>query len=122
MPGVSAPLRQPRIRIVERLMVGHVFAYPVAVVWAMASIPLAIHLFIGEIDLLPDQEAIGQLVVRRVAWPAGAAFVIVHLASLLWAFAPDPAPGFKRFIKALAGIAAAGVLFGVGSWSWLMLR
>jgi hypothetical protein len=103
-------------------MAGHFFAYPIAVVWAMASIPLAIHLFIHEIDLLPDKEAIGQFVVRRVAWPAGAAFVVVHLASMLWAFAGDPARGFKRFIRALAGIAAAGVLFGLGSWGWLMLR
>ena len=105
-----------------RLAAGHAFAYPVAVVWAMASIPLAIHLFIREIDLLHDKEAIGQFVVHRVAWPAGAAFVIVHLASLLWAFGADPVLGFKRFIRALAGIAAAGVLFGVGSWGWLMLR
>lgn len=103
-------------------MVGHVFAYPLAVVWAMASIPLAIHLFIREIDLLPDQQAVGQFVVRRVAWPAGAAFVAGHLTSLLWAFAAEPAPGFKRFLKAYAGIAAAGVLFGLGSWGWLMLR
>jgi hypothetical protein len=122
MPAVTAPARQPRIKIVERLMVGHFFAYPIAVVWAMASIPLAIHLFIHEIDLLADREAVGQFVVRRVAWPAGAAFLVVHLASTLWAFAADPALGFKRFLKAFAGIAAIGVLFGVGSWGWLMLR
>lgn len=114
--------RERWLKIVERSMVGHIFAYPVAVVWAMASIPLAIHLFIHEIDLLPDQQAVGQLVVRRVAWPAGAAFVLVHLASLLWSFAADPALGFKRFIKALAGIAVTGALFGVASWAWLMLR
>ena len=122
MPAVSAPRGEARIQIVGRLAAGHAFAYPVAVVWAMASIPLAIHLFIREIDLLHDKEAIGQFVVHRVAWPAGAAFVIVHLASLLWAFGADPVLGFKRFIRALAGIAAAGVLFGVGSWGWLMLR
>jgi hypothetical protein len=119
---VNAPRRERWIEIVERSMIGHVCAYPVAVAWAMASIPLAIHLFIREIDLLPDQQAVGQLVVRRVAWPAGAAFALVHLASLLWSFAADPARGFKRFIKVLAGIAAAGVLFGIASWTWLMLR
>jgi hypothetical protein len=88
----------------------------------MASIPRAIHLFIHEIDLLPDKEAMGQLVVRRVAWPAGAAFLIVHLTAALWAFAADPAVGFRRFIRAIAGIAAAGALFGLGSWGWLLLR
>lgn len=122
MPAVTPPAREPRIRIVERLAAGHFFAYPVAVVWAMASIPLSIHLFIHEIDLLPDKEAVGQFVVRRVAWPAGAAFLTVHLAAARWAFAADPAPGFKRFIQALAGIAAVGVLFGVVSWGWLLLR
>jgi len=103
-------------------MAGHLFAYPIAVVWAMASIPLAIHLFIDEIDLLPDKEAVGQFVVRRVAWPAVTAFVVVHLTSTLWAFAAEPARGFKRFIRALAGIAVAGALFGLGSWGWLVMR
>ncbi len=111
-----------RIKLVERLIAGHFFAYPIAVVWAAASIPLAIHLFIHEIDLLPDKEAIGQLVVHRVAWPAGAAFVLVHVSAALWAFAADPALGFKRFIRAVAGIAILGVGFGAASWGWLMLR
>jgi hypothetical protein len=118
MPAVKGP----RIKLVERLVAGHFFAYPIAVVWAMASIPLAIHLFIREIDLLPDKEAMGQLVVRRVAWPAGAAFVLVHVAAALWAFAAEPAVGFKRFIRATAAIAVAGAVFGVGSWGWLLLR
>ncbi len=114
--------KSPRIKIVERLVAGHFFAYPIAIVWAAASIPPAIHLFIHEIDLLPDKEAVGQFVVHRVAWPSGAAFVIVHLTAALWAFAEDPALGFKRFIRGVAGIAVAGVLFGLGSWGWLMLR
>lgn len=115
-------MNPPWRKRVERLVAGHFFAYPIAVVWAMASIPLAIHLFIHEIDLLPDKEAMGQLVVRRVAWPAGAAFVLVHLAAALWAFAAEPAAGFKRFIRATAGIAVVGALFALGSWGWLLVR
>jgi hypothetical protein len=114
--------KTPRIKIVERLIAGHFFAYPIAVVWAMASIPLAIHLFIHQIDLLPDKEAVGQFVVRRVAWPAGLAFVVVHLTATLWAFAEEPALGFKRFIRSVAAIAIVGALFGVASWGWLLLR
>ena len=119
---MTAQVLASRMKMVERLIAGHVFAYPIAVVWAAASIPLAIHLFIHEIDLLPDKEAVGQLVVHRVAWPAGAAFVIVHLTAMLWAFAEDPALGFKRFIRAVAGIAVVGAVFGLGSWGWLFLR
>lgn len=119
---MSSPVKASRVKMVERLIAGHFFAYPIAVVWAAASIPLAIHLFIHEIDLLPDKEAIGQLVVHRVAWPAGLAFVLVHLSAGLWAFAADPALGFKRFIRAVAGIAVVGALFGAASWGWLMLR
>jgi hypothetical protein len=119
---VTEPAKTPRIKIVERLIAGHFFAYPIAVVWAAASIPLAIHLFIREIDLLPDKEAVGQLVVHRVAWPAGAVFVAVHLTAMLWAFAKDPALGFKRFIRAVAALAVAGALLGLGSWGWLILR
>ncbi|MEP7126634.1 MAG: hypothetical protein ABJE95_37225 [Byssovorax sp.] len=119
---MTEPAKTPRIKIVERLIAGHFFAYPVAVVWAAASIPLSIHLFIHEIDLLPDKEAVGQLVVRRVAWPAGAAFVLVHLTAALWAFAREPAVGFKRFIRSVAAIAIVGAAFGVASWGWLFLR
>lgn len=114
--------KTPRIKIVERLIAGHFFAYPIAVVWAMASIPLSIHLFIHEIDLLVDKEAVGQFVVRRVAWPAGAAFVLVHLTATLWAFAREPDAGFKRFIRSVAALAIVGALFGLASWGWLLLR
>ena len=117
-----APVKASRVKVVERLIAGHFFAYPIAVVWAAASIPLAIHLFIHEIDQLSDKEAIGQLVVRRVAWPAGVAFALVHLSAGLWAFAAEPALGFKRFIRAVAGIAIVGALFGAASWAWLLLR
>jgi hypothetical protein len=115
-------VKAARTKVIERLFAGHFFAYPIAVVWAAASIPLAIHLFIHEIDQLEGKEAIGQLVVHRVAWPAGAAFVLVHVSAGLWAFAGDPAVGFRRFIRAIAGIAIVGAVFGAASWGWLMLR
>ena len=119
---MTALTKTPRIKIVERLIAGHFFAYPIAVVWAMASIPLAIHLYIREIDLLPDKAAVGQFVVRRVAWPAGIAFVLVHLTATLWAFAREPAAGFKRFIRSVAAIGIVGALVGLASWGWLLLR
>ena len=119
---MTSSVGRARLRVFERLAVGHVLAYPIAILWAMASIPLSIHLFIHDIDLLPDQAAIGRLVVRKVAWPAACSFVLVHAGSLLWAFAGDAAPGFKRFVWATAGVAAIGVVVGVGSWGWLLLR
>src|SRR5580704_8892175 len=97
-------LAQPLLRRLERYVVAHAAAYPIAFVWAVASIPLAIHLNARAIDALhEDLPAIGDLVVRRLAWPAGVVFVLPHLFGIPWAFGRDPA----RWRKATwIGIAA----------------
>lgn len=109
--------------LAERLAVAHFVGYPLAFVWAVAAIPLTIHLSIGAIDQLDgDMSRIGDLIVRRVAWPAGGAFAAAHVMAIPWLVAADPKVGQRRTLLGLAGLGVLGVVFGGVSWLWLMLR
>jgi hypothetical protein len=120
--GVPPPSR-PLLKRLERYVLAHVAAYPVAFLWAVAAIPLTIHLFHRELDALDDDmPAVGDFVVRRLAWPAGVAFVLPHLLALPWAFARHPTPFRRAAWIGIAAVAALGLAFGAGSWLWLFLR
>ncbi len=120
---MNASTRSPLLRRLERYVLAHAIAYPIAFLWAMASIPLAIHLNIRAIDALHDDlPAIGDYVVRKLAWPAGVVFVLPHLLGLPWAFGRDPARWRRPTWIGIGAVAAVGVLFGGASWLWLFLR
>jgi hypothetical protein len=108
---------------VARYVLAHVAAYPVAFVWAAASIPIAIQLSARDVDALNDDlPAIGRLIVGRLAWPAGVAFALPHLIAVPWAFGGERARRGRAAWLGIAGVAAAGVLVGGASWGWLFLR
>ncbi len=109
-------------RFAARFAVAHFAGYPLAFLWAMAAIPLTIHLSIGELDALGSDELVGALVVHRLAWPAGAAFALAHAVGLPWALARDGARWQRRSLAGLAGLAAAGIAVGGASWIWLVVR
>lgn len=107
----------------ERVAVAHVAGYPIAFLWAVAAIPLTIHLTSRTLDTFGDDlDRVGRYVVHRLAWPAGALFVLAHLAAIPWIVARDPRRGQRLTLGALAALAALGVLFGGASWIWLILR
>jgi hypothetical protein len=110
-------------RCLERYAIAHVAAYPIAFVWAAASIPVCIHLFFHDLlEIQDDMLSVGRFVVRKVAWPAAVAFAVPHLVALPWAFAQD-APRWRRLASfGIGGVAGTGVLFGAASWLWLVLR
>jgi len=117
---VSSSRRLPPL---ARYLLAHLAAYPLAFLWAVASIPLAIHLSAPELDALHDDlPAIGDLIVRRVAWPAAAAFVLPHLLALSWAFGGGPERRTPSAWLAIAAVGVAGVIFGGASWIWLFVR
>jgi hypothetical protein len=127
MPPVEASPpsrpRLPRLPRFERYVLAHVVSYPLAFLWAVACIPLTIQLSLPDIDALnQDMPAVGQLVVRRLAWPAGFVFALPHLFAIPWAFGRDPARWRRRTWTGIAAVAGVGVLFGGGSWLWLFLR
>jgi hypothetical protein len=106
-----------------RYALAHAAAYPIAFLWAVASIPLAIHLSIHDLDALHDDlDAIGQLVVRRLAWPAGVAFALPHAVAVPWAFGRDPARVRNVTWIGLGALTCVGVVLGGASWLWLLLR
>ena len=108
----------------ERLAVAHVASYPLALLWAVAAIPLTIHLFIHEIDALGGggTDRVGRFVVARLAWPAGAAFLVAHGLGLPWALARDGKRWQRLSLLGLALEAALGIVCGGVSWAWLMWR
>jgi hypothetical protein len=109
-------------RALARLFVAHVVAYPLAFLWAVGGIPLTIHASARDFDALGDEAAASALIVRRLAWPAGAAFVLTHLLVIVWLTAGDDRRGQRRFLTAVAGLAALGLAGGGASWLWLLLR
>jgi len=127
---VTASITAPRpswwrrlFAVFERLAVAHFAAYPIAFLWAAAAIPLTIHLSVHSVDELGgDLDSIGQFVVRRLVWPAGAAFLLAHVMGLLWVLSRDAMRGQRRCLIGLGGLAGVGVVGGALSWGWLLLR
>jgi hypothetical protein len=107
----------------ERYVLAHVASYPIAFLWAVAAIPITIHLLHRQLDALDDDmPAVGDFVVRRLAFPAGVAFTLPHLLALPWAFGRRPARFRRPAWIGIAALAAAGLAFGAASWLWLLLR
>jgi hypothetical protein len=122
-PEATATWPRRLRRIAERMAAAHVLAYPIALLWAVAAIPLTIHLSIRDIDALSgDMDAIGKLVVRRLVWPAVGAAILAHAAGLPWAFGGDAALGMRRFFWSAGLLAAAGAASAAAGWAWLFLR
>jgi hypothetical protein len=119
----EAPPMPSLRRRFERYAIAYAAAYPIAFVWAAASIPLCIHIFFHELlDLQDDMPAVGRFVVHRIARPAAAAFALPHLVALPWAFGGEK-PRWRRVaLFGIGGEAIVGALFGAVSWLWLVLR
>jgi hypothetical protein len=121
--AVTPPPGRRALLAVQRVVVAHVFGYPIAFLWAVAAIPLTIHLSVGSLDRLGgDLDSVGHFVLRRLAWPAGAGFLLAHLAAIPWIRAADAALGFRRCLAVLGALMGLGVIAGGASWSWLLLR
>ena len=91
--------------------------------WAVAAIPLTIHLYIHDIDALDGaMDLIGRFVVAKLAWPAGVAFTLAHALGVPWVFAGDDRRWQRRCLLGLALEAGLGILGAAATWGWLMLR
>lgn len=125
-PAQPATDSAPRFRylvFVPRFVAGHIFAYPLAFVWAVASMPLAMHLHFDTLAPLEgNDQVIGETVVRLVAWPALIAFVLLHLCALVWAIDQRREKSQLVFFVGFGVLLGTGILFGASSWLWLMLR
>ena len=107
--------------IVGRLLAGHMAAYPIAFVWALACIPAAIVWSAKEVTTIEDEQRVVSIVLHRLLWPVIAVFVVAHAPSFPWAYAEgDRARRLRRlFLFGDAGFLAVGVVFGGAWWAWL---
>lgn len=123
-PPAAAPAPSwPRriVAIAERLAVAHFLGYPIAFLWAVAAIPLTIHLHAAVLERL-EADQVGQYVVRRLLWPAGAAFALAHTTAIPWLVVRDPKRGLRLSLLSIGALAGVGAAFGAASWLWLLLR
>jgi hypothetical protein len=106
-----------------RLLAGHVFAYPLAFIWSVASMPLVTHLNAKQLeDMASNEKFVGDFILHRIAWPAGVVFVLLHVAALIWAIAQKHPRTQYVFFGGFGAILGSGVLFGAASWIWLLTR
>ncbi len=108
---------------VARFVAGHVFAYPLAFLWAIATMPLVMHLNFNQLEALAHNEkAMSDLILQHVAWPAGAVFALLHLCALVWALAQKHPRSHWAFFGGFGVMLGSGVLLCAGSWIWLFTR
>lgn len=106
---------------IARFMAGHIFAYPLAFVWAVASMPLVTHLNFDQLEAIASNDkAIGDFVLHKVAWPAGIVFVLLHIAAITSGLAQRHPKSQYLFFGGFGVLLASGVLFGAASWIWLL--
>lgn len=99
-----------------RFVAGHFFAYPLALLWAVASMPLVTHLNFQQLDAIArDDKAVGDFVLHRVAWPAGVVFGLLHIAALTWALMQKHPRAHYVFLGGFGAILGGGILFGAAS-------
>jgi hypothetical protein len=107
---------------VERLLVAHLLAWPLGLLWAFAAMPFAFPLFEAELVRIDDPQAVGWFIAWKVLWVAGGAFLLGHLAALPWAFGREGGAGRRIFLWGMGGLAGLGLVAGGAGWAWLHLR
>jgi len=109
-------------KVALRIFMAHGLAYPVATLWAFASVPAFVVNVASQVGITLDDETVAHRVLLRVAWPAVGSFVLVHVAGVVWGFDRDEARGGRVFRIALLALAVVPVVVGGITWSWLMTR
>ncbi len=106
---------------IARFTAGHIFAIPLAFVWAVATMPLIIYRSFDELLRLEGQdEVIGQFIAWKTLWPGVAVFVLLNICAFIWAVTQRHPKSQYVFLGGFGVILASGVLFGATSWIWLL--
>ena len=106
------PAKRPRGRVVLRFFIAHGLSYPIATAWAFASVPALVVGIASRVGTTLDDAVIAHKVLIGVAWPAAAAFVLVHAAGIVWGLDPDETRGRRRFVVAMAVLSVLPVVGG----------
>jgi hypothetical protein len=103
-----------------RFMVGHMAAYPVAVVYAVAMIPLALASLRGT-DVMEHRLRVTLEVLLRAGLPALAAFGVIHALAVPWMRAPGDGDRQRRFFLGVTlALLLLGLLGGATAWGLLV--
>ncbi len=128
----------------ERALLGHVVAYPVGFLAAVAAIPIALpacHAALSSVGgrgprsafvrdlaqrmaLSPPEGAQLEIVLKFLLWVALAVLLLVHVAVLPWAIASARGStavdrARRMFVRTVATITAIIVVTGAAGWIWL---
>ncbi len=121
-----APIGRLRRAVVPTLVAVSV-ALPLAIVWAIALMPLGVRAIpdrvIQESTLAPDVvKMLGDRVVRWLVTPCTVVFVVAHLVAVPWALAPadDRKKARRLYWTAIAALTGLAVVLGGASWIWIM--
>jgi hypothetical protein len=103
-----------------RFMVGHMAAYPVAVIYAIGMIPLALASLRGS-DVLEHRIRVTLEVVLRAGLPSLAAFGIVHALAIPWMRTEGEGERQRRFFLGVTlALVVLGLLGGAAAWGMLI--
>src|SRR5262249_20645612 len=111
--------------VLTRLIYGHLLSYPLAFAFAMAVIPFGIVYVVDHTKPPPDPDNVDkivQLVLRAIAWPVIGVFALEHVLAVPWAIARNEQRYKRVFWIGTSAIGAVTILFGGGSWVWLLTR
>lgn len=153
MTAPSPKPKKPAKAFWGRFAVGHFAAYPVCFLTAAGALPYAMIVRRAELlnprqlgartKLVADaardlklsavEAAQVELVLGWALWASLAVFVLMHLATLPWAFGaakaarhPEQDAAARRGLRIFAGTTATTVvlvaLLGTGGWIWVLTR
>lgn len=105
-----------------RLLVAHFVAYPVAFLWAAASVPVLVPLYEETLFRFAEQAEMAAFLTNKMLLPAALGFVLAHAVALPWAFAADAHRGLRRYLVLGGALVGLTLLVGAGGWVWLLTR
>lgn len=117
--------RKARLRVfVERAVAAHFLSYPIGFVWAVASMPPAMHFHHAAIvdAATRDDPSVANLLVRDAIGCAVVVMLVLHLTALPWALEKVPGAGKRFFWRAVAVSSGVGVASALAGWGWIFLR
>jgi hypothetical protein len=99
-------------------------AYPIALPWAVAAIPIVIHLRIDELSVMTDERALSSMILRLVALPTAAAFALAHAVAIPWIREARPGAtstwGKRAFVVTAIALGLLGVAAAVVGWATVL--
>jgi hypothetical protein len=101
------------------MFIAHALAYPIAMAWALGSIPIII---VSIASVQSSDAEIARRVLAHALWPLSVAFGVAHAPGAVWAWSRDDARGRRFFLLAMVLLGAVPTLVGGALWGWLVLK